>query len=663
MASAGPYVIGSLQRISPWGGLGLVLIPFAIAGYFFDDMHNSALRGAGIALGMSLGDFLAEQLQQWVVQQGRLFPVGIVLGTSAWWIADNLLAAQALRITFTLLNVFVFSALIRLLSRDLRLPAVVVMSLSLVIQFNPRWDGLSSFMPLNQTVLLFVLGAWYAVVLAFTTLSKRVRLGAASLSLVSAACALLTYEIGVASVMGAFLIIWTLRERDRHLALRLGIAMLLVAITFVVAYTMVRLGVQSRYDGIQAGPLSHAPFTLLAQLGSAFPLAFLNNTVLGVVRIKVGLWLVLFPLFLACWAMLLIAPQADKQKCVAINPDREGIRLLLILGSLLVILPALVISFSEKYQRIIQYGDAYIVVYMQYFGAALLLGSLIEYLALGKTKRGVLWLLCVVLASVSAMTVAVNMNRVKLKNEAFKGPRNQMERLIRTGFMKKVTPETLLIVDSVYPWEAEGAPPKGLCTYFFSHHLERPVRCLGLQSLIDSSDNGPPFKGANAMLLRRSRDGEGRDTFTLQGGGQSQVATARGGQFEFTQSSDVRPLVFHWPGKGFYDWEPPGRRDFIWARSPAQIRFWNPQEVPVNVTVKLKIQSAVQQQITGVLGGQSLFSRPAFSGEDQNFEFEVLLGSGLTVLLVEGNGVPATAKGDPRAFSFRLLGIQVAPSP
>lgn len=651
-----------LRSMSPWVAVALLLIPFATAGYFFDDMYNSVTRGAGISQSMSLSDILREHLEEWVIRQGRLFPLGIFLGYTAWWAADNLLAAQILRITCALLNVIALFGLTRLLSPGTRLPGLVVLSLSLVIQFNPRWDGLSSFMPLNQTVMMFVLCSWWFVATAMTTISTRIRQGATFLSIVAIVCAFLTYEIGVTSVVGVGLIIWIFRERDLRFALRLGIIMMIVAAALATAYLAVRLGAQGGYEGIQTGSLSKAPLTFLSQVGSAFPLAFFNNSVLGGAKIKVGLWVVLFSLFFACWALLLFGSQTNGPKTEALEPDRKGQRLLLALGWVLVILPAAIICISGRYQQIIKYGDAYIIVYMQYFGTAILLGNLLDRLTLQSRKRWMRWTLCAIAACISSMTIAVNIARVKMKNEFFKLPRIEMEDLVRAGFLKNVTPGTLLIVDSVYPWEAEGAPPRGLCSNFFSHHQEQPVRCLGFQSLVDGAGNTPVWKGAQAMLLRRSRGSDGRDTFTLQGAGELLTATINDGQLNFTRSADDRPLVFSWLGSGFYDWEPPGRQEFVWARSQAQVRFWNPQEAPINVTVRLTLQSAVSQQIRGYLGTHSLFARSALPGQDLNLDFEMSLSSGLSVFELKGDGIPATAKGDSRSLSFKLLRINVEPS-
>lgn len=651
-----------LRRISPWVGVGLLLIPFAMAGFFFDDMHNSVTRGAGVSLSMSYLDILREHLREWLTRQGRLFPLGVVLGTTTWWIADSLVVAQTLRITFALLNVFVLYRLVQLLCPGTRLPGLVVLSLSLVIQFNPRWDGLSSFMPLNPAVMMFVLCSWWFVATAMTTISRRIRHGANVFAVIAVVCALLTYEIGVASVVGAGLITWVLRERDRHFALRLGISMLIIAVAFATAYLAVRLGAQGGYDGIQTGSLSKAPLTLLSQAGSAFPLAFFNNSVLGTARIEAGLWILLFLLFFICWALLFVGSQASEPEHTAQVPDRNGQGLLIALGCLLVILPAGIISVSGKYQQIITYGDPYIVVYMQYFGAALLLGTLLDRLSPQLRESRMRWTLCIIVACISSMTVAVNITRVKLKNEAFKLPRSQMERLVHAGFLKNVAPGTLLIVDSVHPWEAEGAPPRGLCSYFFSHHQGRPVRCMGYQAIVDGAGNTPGWNGAPTMLLRRSRESDGRDRFTLQGAGELLTATINDGQVEFTRSPDSRPMIFTWLGSGFYDWEPPGRQEFVWARSQAQVSFWNPQEEPVNVMVRLTLQSAVMQQIKGHLGMQTVFTRPALAGEDLTLEFEMPLNSGLSVLELRGDGVPATPNGDPRALSFRLLRMNVTPS-
>ena len=105
---------------------------------------------------LTLGDFIGSQFQQWFAV-GRFFPVAIIVVSYVWDVCDTLLKYRAVHLGFIILNGLTFFLLVKKLSGNLRIAGLTIVFLPMLFQFNPRWDGITSFGPLNQLAFLLVI--------------------------------------------------------------------------------------------------------------------------------------------------------------------------------------------------------------------------------------------------------------------------------------------------------------------------------------------------------------------------------------------------------------------------------------------------------------------------------------------------------------------------
>lgn len=114
----------------PWLVLGVALIPFSLAGYFFDDIYNSTLPGYLIYRNQTISEFIYELLQTWLINNGRLYPIGIISGYLGWDTFQSLSTARTYQIGLALTNVVLWYSMILRVSNNRRVATIFVLMLA-----------------------------------------------------------------------------------------------------------------------------------------------------------------------------------------------------------------------------------------------------------------------------------------------------------------------------------------------------------------------------------------------------------------------------------------------------------------------------------------------------------------------------------------------------
>ena len=342
-----------ITLIASLAGVLIALVPFAVSGFFFDDVYNSVSSGEVIALGISKFDFVLGMLKHWTFEVGRFFPVSVLVGYTSWIWADTLFKSKLIQLGLAVINVVLFYLVIARVSKNNRMPVISVLMLAATIQFNPRWDGLSSFAPLNQLVLVFILGAWLSMLAGLSAANLSAGRSLRIVSIGLCLLALLTYEVGVIALLGCLFYSWSCRKKHQVMLRGYVTWLLIAAGIFLTAYCGFRLAAQSSYDGVQIGSLVGTWGTFWAQFSSAFPLAFLNNTVIVVTTPSSFAWISLTLVFYTLWWVVIRNHGVSETTPIA--EDRKNQRLTLLgMAMLLVCMPALIIAVSSKYQQIVR---------------------------------------------------------------------------------------------------------------------------------------------------------------------------------------------------------------------------------------------------------------------------------------------------------------------
>jgi len=632
----------------------LILFPFYNAGFFFDDIHNSVARGAMIYSNKSVYEVLASHWDTWIATNGRFFPVAILSGSVVWPNLDTLTSARMYQMLFALMNISVFFLLVKTLAKSAPFALLATGLLALTLQFNPRWDGLASFAALNQLVMLFTLvGIFYASKELYGRRSglrviHMVRIGLFCLA------AMMTYEVGVVCPI-IIVALGFLRLKADQSAAR---AVILAAASALVLYLAIYFYFYSNrsfsYEGSSIGNLSLIFTTLVAQAASSLPLGFVKNSVYGAGKFSwsgLSLGAVCFFILFYVFALkALIARSADIESSRRANALSNWN--LVVVGTGLLLVPALIVGVSHRYQEIVTFGDPHISAYLQSFGAALLLAlglkhSLQKSKILGQT-------LFFLAALLSAYTVAQNDARIERKNQDFKYPRLVSEAFISKELDTLAPKDIKLLVNSPYPWESASTGGESLCSSFFSHWLTRKVECVGLETLFDAK-GAPPLSQSFLIFQHKLVEGGAR-TLELHSA-EKTVRWTIGENFAYPSREelvDFKPVFSRFTG-GLYGWEPdPARRAWAWTNvGHSAIRFFMPYGCKLQVDMTLESAAELKLDINFVNDFRSL---RLTSGQSIEFTFRSDL---ITMPFIDmkflASGTPMKVAGDTREFGFRLI--------
>jgi hypothetical protein len=643
-----PLVVRFCFYFSAISCFGVCLYPYAISGFYFDDIYNSLISGRIKYEEVTLSGFIASQFQQWFAV-GRFFPVAIIVVSYVWDVCDTLLKYRAIHLAFIGLNGLTFFLLVKKISGDLRIAGFTIFVLPMLFQFNPRWDGITSFGPLNQLAFLLVTCSCLSLI-KYLDQGKKLFL---VLALVLEFLALSTYEVAIVIVPVQILICFLWKQKLEKLTKPAVISTLLVALIYGSICLLLIAMRSSSYDGIK---VSHHPSvtTFFDQFLSALPLSFLENKVLPIdinFEIFIGLSAIYFFLYLLFNGALSRLDNVDK-KCI---PNKNI--LLILIGIFFACVPPFLLALSSRYQTIVSYGDPYIIVYFQYWGIALLFAICVNYL---RTRFSVQFFIIpffLLVSAISGLTTAVNISRVEQKNIDFLSPRKELKAAVDMGFMEKVKSSDALIVDSSLPWESGDS-----CAIFFSMTLGRKVDCIFVKGPLGNASNSESFSDINAYPKNRfifSRQ--------MTKGNEEQI---RLGSLEGTW--EVRKNIIHFSeevpglvlgpvlGSGFYGWEPTQRKEWAWSSGNSEISFYNYAGSPVEVKLTIPLQSAINQVLSGFLNGKPLFTKTLNSSAKEDVVVEAVLRPGMNSVLlkVTGNAITLSER-DPRLFSFRIFSPQI----
>lgn len=486
--------------------LGLSIYPYAHSGYYFDDIYNSELKGTLVALHENLFDFLRNILNMWVVQDGRLYPVGLVTNYTFWIFSDKIAIDRILQIILVLSDIILFGALVRKMSKSLDIGMMAVFFIPILLQVSNLFDGVTSFGGLYQVIPLFMLISLYSLVKYVS--GEKYALFWLVIATISEFSALLSYEISVCLVPGMVAVNFFLaKDRARRL---MGLAAtFLTFFLYLVLYFWFFIHKTAGYDGSEFWLSKLTLKTFLAQFVSAFPFAL--------IEIKITDWSLvglLFFVFFFC-ALIFFGSIDGKRTSRA---DNAGVRALLFLSFSLTFLPPLIISVSKKYEHLVTFGNSYSVVFIQIFGTALffaLLSSNASRLSflLGiaqKHKQAVLVFISLIYSALATVTVVSNYERILSYNKAWEvSQRREMEQLLSLGFLDEVSSgDSVVLIKDPYIWESGFLPPFGkekkeVCEAFLSLYARRHINCVTVEAIAKKENILPHVLPGHLYVLER----------------------------------------------------------------------------------------------------------------------------------------------------------------
>ncbi len=357
--------------------VSMSLLPLLSSGYYSDDLILSTLKGQLELQNTSLGQYVIDEFRNDITSMGRLDPVHLLARHPISYVFYDVHHNKMFVLSMILINVLLFGCLIHIVTRDRHVSYLAMLVLPILFQFRLYHDPILSFSGRMQIFVSLILCAMIFLYKYLEHNRKRHLL----VSLVAYNLALYFYEVSIL-LAPLFLIIVASQPHARikntmKTVLPYAISVM-VALGAMFTARHFQAPDAAGYSGLTINmERGRVLKTFLRQLFASLPLSYYAgnpsrlfrrgfSTLVGNVA-----WqdMLVLGLFIASYLALVGK---------LIGAHRIGI--LFYLGSALMVLPALVVSVSLKYQEELWsygVGMGYVPVYIQYYGTAFVMAGVI----------------------------------------------------------------------------------------------------------------------------------------------------------------------------------------------------------------------------------------------------------------------------------------------
>jgi hypothetical protein len=210
--------------------------------------------------------------------------------------------------------------------------------------------------------------------------------------------------------------------------------------------------------------LKEYTFTLAKQTFAALPLSYYltdSNKIFSDgydVIVKNNLFVILFIIIVTyLFSLLELLKLYVKEVTDQILQIKNSLFLFLF-GLLLLILPGIFISATQKYQNEIYVGYGYLPVYISYFGVSLIIISIIYTIFIKfNTKKNTIIIISIIVAilcsTIGGLNYINNTTVVENSNLYWQYPRSLILEGIHNNLFTDLPENSRLIVESNYPWD------------------------------------------------------------------------------------------------------------------------------------------------------------------------------------------------------------------
>ena len=131
----------------------VLLWPMLRTPYLFDDAFNSEFKADRILHGSGFFEQVWFVATSWITGHGRWFPVGVFQGGLVFELVQDVVVYKALQLAFVVLSTLCFAALLRRLGASPAVAALVTLGATLTFQFRFFHDPILAYEGLQQAVL------------------------------------------------------------------------------------------------------------------------------------------------------------------------------------------------------------------------------------------------------------------------------------------------------------------------------------------------------------------------------------------------------------------------------------------------------------------------------------------------------------------------------
>jgi len=388
-----PRVSGTLKHLvglarARSGPIALVLVLLSVAmvlgpvlgtPFYGDDVFNSQRSATLAANGQSMWDYAVQNTRQWMTSQGRFFPVSALENAVLF---DNVHARslyKILQLGMAAAAVGLVGVFTAVLTRNRRLGLLAALLVLPGLQFRYWYDPVHSFGLLLPSLAVKVTGSWLLLTLGLRSEDRRRTAIAFAAAGLLWTAALLQYEVAYLLAAVVPVLVW--HERTADLRRRWAAVAVVFVPTFLLGnYVATLRSAANPSPGYTTNwaledLLPTAVYQLVGPLPAAASTLSGGLPDLGTLLGGVTIWSVLGALAGGVAAGLLIHQWS--------RPGARSAAALSGVGAGLYVLPAVPIAASVRWQAELDWGLAYLPVFLQALGLALFLVGLGALLALG----------------------------------------------------------------------------------------------------------------------------------------------------------------------------------------------------------------------------------------------------------------------------------------
>jgi len=430
----------------------IFLSPILKLGYIGDDIYNSFVNGWMFYNHKNLVDAFTNVAGLWIHKEGRFFPVGMIYGILFWHFFPSQSVEKVVQLAAIIVNVATFAVFAAALGKSRQLGTLAALIALVTFEIRNWYDGMIAYFIVVPVALeLALLSAYFMLRWLEAPDRKRYLAG----SLLACALGFLTYELTYALAL-VNLYLCLRRSRDRKtLFVGFGSTLALIA-GFVIFDLALRAAAHMSGQGEfsispQPGPWARAAFF---QAIGALPLDYAASRLIWpglVISSAVSVYVAII--------VLVLAPIVVR-RVISSRPNQ--ILDLLVVGVLFWIPPAVMLALSPRWQAELGPGLAYIAVYIEYYGVALVLSALCVALFRvvgGHRVSSVLATLAFTIAvSLGLYLTAHSNERVVTELLPLRNARTTLEDAFRSGLSDPAPDGSLIVLDGSYVFNFGDEP-------------------------------------------------------------------------------------------------------------------------------------------------------------------------------------------------------------
>ena len=429
-----------------------ILFPLLQSGFILDDSYYSQIRGLLIFHDMTFWQEVWDRISDGLSDAGRFRPLNWIYLYGLYYTTQNLLLIKSITLLIICVDVLLFSTIIRTLTRSRNLGYLCAFLVPLFFQFRFWHDPILAFTFFLPMMCMFL---FISILFLIKYLEKKENSYLVYFIFVYFV-SLLTYEITYSFILCYISIIFFYPLERKSYKIIISIVLL----------TLVHIGINN-YFYMGASPINlegeylgaklqldligviHA---LYIQVTSALPLSWkFANAPFHQKFYQIGVEnLIAYAAFATLFCTALF--KFDRSSL-----DKQTLYKIITFSFFALMAPALAIAVSGHQKELIDagFGYGYTPVFIQYFGACVLILFLLLFIkdrySSPNHKRILFVLFWLVVFSVGAITREENILIVEESNKFYKYPRVLLGDAIDRDLLNEVSEKDLILRNERYP--------------------------------------------------------------------------------------------------------------------------------------------------------------------------------------------------------------------